>query len=148
MDISMDSMVNGQFSKNDPSRMEGNERIIPLTAVMLGRLLRKKENSIDGMFCSKIALVSRVDEVEPVGNRIQLTLNDSTGVVKIIKFKRPRDEELEMNTYYEFILSLKEEKDEMVVFCDKLRKVTSAQELMHHFLTVINAHIDRTIKRP
>lgn len=41
----------------------------------------------------------------------------------MVKGASDQNDDLEINTYYKFILSLKEDKEELVVLCDKIEKV-------------------------
>ena len=59
--------------------------------------------------------------------RWELTINDNTGIQKVLKFKEENEEELEKNCYYEAIITPKEEKSEIVLHCDKLRKISEVQ---------------------
>lgn len=67
--------------------------------------------------------MARLEAIDPKTNKAIMTINDNTGAIKIVKISSEEDDELEPNCYYEFILTVKEDKEELMVLCDKMTRV-------------------------
>jgi len=77
---------------------------------MLSRCIADRVKKIDGIEFVRVVVVARVENWETKANKLLLVLNDNSDVVNVVKTQTEKDDEIEVNSYYELILSAKEEQ--------------------------------------
>lgn len=138
-----DKQISDSDSKNATFKIVTHEGLVPLTVKMLAKCAMEKKREIDGLEFGRATIVARLEAIDPKTNKAIMTINDNTGAMKIVKISSEEDDELEPNCYYEFILTIKEDKEELMVLCDKMSRVESFDQLQYHLLNVIGACVER-----
>lgn len=87
--------------------------------------------------------VARVENVEPLNSKIIFTINDNTDSVNVVNASGENPDDVQIGDYYEMVLGVREEKDEVIVLCERLRRVASFEQVNWHILKVISASLER-----
>lgn len=88
--------------------------------------------------------MARIENIEEKANKVIMTVNDNTGITTVVRSPGEDVDGLQINdSYYEMVLYVREDKEQWVVLCDRMRKVPSFEEVNFHILKVISASLER-----
>ena len=94
--------------------------ILPLSVKLLNDLIKMKKD-LTGV--GRISLIGRVIELKEMVGRTQVRMTDSTGTVSIVEGNG--SENLEEQEYYKFIVQVRMDKEEPVLYSLHYEKLTS-----------------------
>lgn len=125
-------------------KLISHEGVMPVSLSMIGECLRENKQQIGGVDFSRIVVVARVQEIDPkANNKVLLHISDNSLTARVVRGFNEHNDDIEINSYYRMVLLVKDDKDERIMLCEKMEKVSTFEEVNMHILRVIRAAIER-----